>query len=207
MENEAVLLKLPKEGECEKKRVFSVHSDPTAQEQPKTPPKDIEEVKDSFFAIPTHAPVRRPSYPSLYPIIPATTPSPKEQSGGQKDPEESNPLATPKRRHVELNMYLIEHSYFPCSPSREMIPANSQPIIPLIALTPDPRADFGLGEGMHTGSPLMMPSSCLHLASTPTLLSSFTNALGSGASRSGQTSQSTQQQHEGPNSGHWQKSV
>ncbi len=93
---------------------------------------------------------------------------------------------SPQRKPIELNMYLIEHTFFPYSPNSDMLPANSQPIIPILSLTPvnegsrqgeGPSQFFPSSSMLQTGSPFVMPSAYMRLASTPTLLSSFSNAL------------------------------
>ena len=121
------------------------------------------------------------------------TKSPPEQKSPQaeliklrsdNENESKNTTLTPRRKPGELNMYLIEHTFLPFSPNSDMIPANSQPIIPLLSLTPNNAEGgrqtdnpFFSSPHLHPGSPFLMASNYMNLASTPTLLSSFTNAL------------------------------
>jgi len=152
-------------------------------------PKNTEENKDPIFITPSQPIVRQSSYGILFP--PPQGASPIEQAGGERESPDDFFRSTPRRNHVELNMYVIEHTYIPYSPTNEIVPANAQPIIPLISLTTDQRPEFNV-DGFPAGSPLVMPTSCLHLASTPTLLSSFSNALNAAGNR--QNNNATPQQ-------------
>lgn len=110
----------------------------------------------------------------------------KKESSQEETKAVPMQILSPRKKPIELNMYLIEHTFFPYSPNSEMLPANTQPIIPLLSLTPvndaSMRAEsqsqfFSASSSLQTGSPFVMPSSYMRLASTPTLLSSFSNAL------------------------------